>query len=309
MKKETALKIDKKYKNVYLIITAISVYLFISIFKNLYYSLYGLNPSNFTAIEYKLTTIIYQLFAIAITLMFYVKHKDDEEEKLKLYTKGLIISALTIFIYITQPFFKAILLLLKGINIKDMSIRAKTIYLIIFELITIVLITIINKEKLKKNIKDYIKNYKKYFDEYFKYYLLSLLVMIASNLFINMFTKGIAGNQENINNLLEKAPIYILFSSVITAPFMEEMIFRQSIKNIIRNKTTFIITSGLIFGGLHVIGNINTIFDILYIIPYSAPGIAFAYMLAKTDNIFVSMGIHLMHNAIFMIPQIIFLIH
>ena len=190
-----------------------------------------------------------------------------------------------------------------------MSIKSKTFYLIICEIIIIILITIINRKKLKENIKDYIKNGKKYFDECFKYYLLALLVMIVSNLIINIFTKGIAGNQENINNMLGKAPIYIIFSAIITAPFMEEMVFRQSIKNIIRNKTTFIIASGLIFGGLHVVGSMNSLIDLLYIIPYSAPGIAFAYMLAKTDNIFTSMTIHFMHNAIFMIPQIIFLLH
>lgn len=309
MKKETAQKITENYKNVYLVITAVSVYLFISIFKNLYYSLYGLNPSNFTNIEYKLTTIVYQIFAISISILFYIKHKKDEEKELKDYTKGLIISGATIFIYITSSFFEVIILLLKGINIKDMSIKSKTIYLIICEIIIIILISIINRKKLKKNIIEYKNNWRDYFEKYLKYYIFALIVMIVSNLIINMFTKGISGNQENINNMFEKAPIYILFSSIITAPFLEEMVFRQSIRNIIRSKTTFIIASGLIFGGLHVVGSMNSLIDLLYIIPYSAPGIAFAYMLAKTDNIFVSMGIHFMHNAIFMIPQIIFLLH
>ena len=108
-----------------------------------------------------------------------------------------------------------------------------------------------------------------------------------------------------IRTTLNKAPLYMFFSSVIFAPFTEEMVFRQSIKNIITNKKTFIITSGLIFGGLHVIGNINTIYDILYIIPYATPGIALAIMLEKTDNIFVPMGIHFLHNGLLMTLQII----
>ena len=99
----------------------------------------------------------------------------------------------------------------------------------------------------------------------------------------------------------------MVFSAVFFAPFTEEMVFRNSIKNIITNKYVFIITSGLVFGGLHVIGNINTIYDLLYIIPYSTPGIAFAIMLQKTDNIFVPMGIHFMHNAILMTLQIVLL--
>ena len=102
MKKETAQKITENYKNIYLVITSVSVYLFISLFKNLYYTLYGLNPSNFTKKEYILTTIIYQIFSISISILFYLKHKNDKEDEFKIYTKGLIISALTIFIYITQ---------------------------------------------------------------------------------------------------------------------------------------------------------------------------------------------------------------
>ena len=129
--------------------------------------------------------------------------------------------------------------------------------------------------------------------------------MVISNVFINKLTQAIPGNEETIRATLNKAPLYMFFSAVIFAPFTEEMVFRQSIKNIITNKKTFIITSGLIFGGLHVIGNINTIYDLLYIIPYSTPGIAFAIMLEKTDNIFVPMGIHFLHNGLLMTLQII----
>ena len=133
--------------------------------------------------------------------------------------------------------------------------------------------------------------------------------MMISNIFINKITNTIPGNEETIRQTFNKAPIYMFFSAVIFAPFTEEMVFRNSIKNIITNKYAFIITSGLVFGGLHVIGNINTIYDLLYIIPYATPGIAFAYILQKTDNIFISMGIHFLHNGILMILQIILLMH
>ena len=66
--------------------------------------------------------------------------------------------------------------------------------------------------------------------------------------------------------------------------------------------------SGLIFGGLHVIGNVNSIIDLLYLIPYCVPGFAFAYMLSKTNNIFVPMGFHFLHNGVTMSLQVILLI-
>jgi len=81
-------------------------------------------------------------------------------------------------------------------------------------------------------------------------------------------------------------------------------IFRQSFRNLFQNKWLFIIISGLVFGGMHVFtGNNISKLDLLYLIPYSAPGMAFAYMLYKTDNIFVSMGFHMLHNGIMIALQ------
>ena len=131
--------------------------------------------------------------------------------------------------------------------------------------------------------------------------------MMISNFIINSLTGTIAGNEQSIQNTLTKLPLYTFIQAAIFAPFVEEMVFRQSIKNIITNKTTFIIASGLIFGGLHVIGNIHTLYDILYIIPYATPGIVFAYILAKTDNIFVPITIHFIHNFLLITLQLLLL--
>jgi membrane protease YdiL (CAAX protease family) len=89
---------------------------------------------------------------------------------------------------------------------------------------------------------------------------------------------------------------------------MEELVFRQGFRNIFGRNIVFILFSGIVFGGMHVIGNINTMADLLYLIPYSALGISFAYMLYKTDNIFVSMGFHFMHNGLLMALQVFILL-
>ena len=56
---------------------------------------------------------------------------------------------------------------------------------------------------------------------------------------------------------------------------------------------------------MHVILTMENITDLLFIIPYSIPGVVFAYLYNKTDNIFIPAGIHFMHNGILMILQII----
>ena len=307
MKKITNKEIDKYYKISYLIILTITIYAFITIFKNPYFKLYGVDLKTLTNIEQQIATITYQTFSISLSLTFFIKHMKDNIKELRKYTKGFIIGISTIFIYILEPFLKIIVLILEKINPSDLTLTSKIIYLILFEIMIVSIITLINHKKLIKDFKDFKKNFKNYLEKYLPYYILSLIIMMISNVFINKLTGSIAGNEQAIQETLTKSPIYIFISAAILAPFIEEMVFRQSIRNIIKDNLTFIITSGLIFGGLHVIGNINTIYDILYIIPYATPGIIFAYILTKTDNIFVPISIHFIHNFLLVTLQIILL--
>jgi hypothetical protein len=305
MKKITNKEIDNHYKTIYLLILTITIYAFITIFKNPYFKLYGVDLKTLTHTEQQIATITYQTFAISLSLTFYIKHMKETIKELRKYTKLFIIGISTIFIYILEPFLKVALLLIEKINPSNLSLTSKIIYLILFEIMIMSVIALINNKKLKKDFKDFKKNFKEYLEKYLPYYVLALIIMMISNVFINKLTNGIAGNEQAIQTTMTKAPIYIFFASVIAAPFIEEMVFRQSIRNIIKDNLAFIITSGLIFGGLHVIGNIKTIYDILYIIPYGTPGIIFAYILTKTDNIFVPMSIHFIHNFLLVTLQII----
>lgn len=300
-------KIKNYEEKTYKIITAVTLCLFITILKNNYFGLFQIKFNELTLKEQTIGTLVYQVFAVVMSILFYVKNKNKTLEEFKKYLKIAGIGVATIIIYSMTSLIELGILYYARIDVSKMTILSKSIYLILCETLIITLIAVINKQKLKENFKDIKKNYNKYYTKYLKFYALSLLVMIISNILITQITKSIPGNEETIRQTLNKAPIYMFFSAVIFAPFTEEMVFRNSIRNIINNKYAFIITSGLVFGGLHVIGNINTIYDLLYIIPYSTPGIAFAYMLYKTDNIFVSMGIHFLHNFLLMTLQIILL--
>lgn len=296
-------KIKEYYKKTYLLITTLSIIAIMIIFKNSYFRLYNLKINTLSKIEQQILNITYISFTIILSLVFLYKHKDDTLDKLTKYIKTASIGLLTILVYKSTTIIELATLYYTH----ETSIIKKQIYLIIIETIIILITYLINKNKLKQNIKDFKKNYNDYLSKYLKLYIIALIIMMISNIIINNLTNQIAGNEESIRQTLNKAPIYMFTSAVFFAPFMEEMVFRNSLKNIITNKKTFIITSGLIFGGLHVIGNINTIYDILYIIPYATPGIAFAYMLTKTDNILVPMGIHFLHNGLLMTIQIILL--
>ena len=180
----------------------------------------------------------------------------------------------------------------------------KVIYTLLVQVFLVLVIAYIFRKDLKKNFKDLKKNHKYYFSNYLKYWFLALGLMMLSNAIILMFEPGsIAGNEEAIRDMFSKTPIYTFISAVIIAPILEELVFRKSFRYMFSNDILFILASGLTFGAFHVIGSFETFFDLIYIIPYSVPGLVFAYVLVKSKNIFVPMGLHFLHNGILMSLQ------
>ena len=179
-------------------------------------------------------------------------------------------------------------------------------YLIIFQLILLLAIFFMFKDTYIKNFKEYKNNFKNYMNEYIKYWFIALGLMIVSNLIINLIASGIAPNEQGVRDMLDIEPLYTFISAVILAPLLEESIFRLAIRKIIpHQKWIFILVSGLFFGLLHVIGNVDVWTDWLYLLPYSVPGLVFAYTLTKSNNIFVPISLHFIHNFILITIQLL----
>ncbi len=127
-------------------------------------------------------------------------------------------------------------------------------------------------------------------------------LMIVSNIFVLLISPGnSANNQEIINEMVGQLPFYMIFSAVVVAPIVEEIIFRLSFRKIFNNDAFFIFISGLIFGSFHVVGSLDSFIDLIFIVPYSIPGFVFAYTLVKSKNIFVPTMLHFIHNSFTMI--------
>lgn len=157
-------------------------------------------------------------------------------------------------------------------------------------------------------VSDIKKNHFKYFSQNFKYYLLGVGAMMAANYLIMILGGDISENESTIRNQFATNPVYTYISAVFLAPVLEECVFRLGFRNIFKNKLLFILVSGLVFGGLHLIGNFDNPLIFLHLIAYSGCGVAFAYILTRTNNILVSMGFHFMHNGILMSIQLIVLL-
>lgn len=197
-----------------------------------------------------------------------------------------------------------------GIDFKSLNNLLQQLYLIVCETLLTLIIVYIYREDFIPNLKYFLKNIKTYFKKYFKYWFLIVGLMSLSNMIVTSFTTtDIAQNQQEIINSLNKSPMYTLFLTIFIAPILEELVYRLSFRKMFKHTNfLFIFFSGLFFGMMHVLGTIETLTDLLFIIPYSIPGFIFAYIYTRSKNIFTPISLHFIHNTVMMILQIIIII-
>lgn len=225
------------------------------------------------------------------------------------YIKNASIGLAIIFLYFILCNIEGLPFALFKVNIAIVPTSIKILYISIYEIFMIALFALIFNKELVTQAKDMKKNHKKYYSKYFKYYLICLAIMVVSNAIIMfLFNKGMANNEELVRQSFKISPIYMYFSSIIFAPFIEELVFRFCIKKVISYKYLFVLVSGLVFAYVHISGYIKSPSDLLYLIPYGSLGLAFSYIYYKTNNIFTTMGLHFMHNGILLSLQFLVLL-
>ena len=192
-----------------------------------------------------------------------------------------------------------------NINYYNLDIKNKIIFTIISSVLYLLAIIIFYRKELLEEIKDFKNNYKKYLSSTIFIYIVGVLLMIITNLILSKLTNcSLSGNEIKVREYIQKFPIYMIYSSIIFAPFVEELIFRKTIRKIFNNKYLFIIISGIIFGILHI-SNFKDPNEIIFSISYIIMGIDFAYIYYKTNNIFTTITFHLCHNLILLIIQLL----
>ena len=208
--------------------------------------------------------------------------------------RNLAIAFINIGLFYTLPIiFSSII----AKYILNSSNAIKDIALFVIDLLVVAVLVICNFDLLKNDFKKFKKDYKKCLDEGFKYYVLGLVLMVISNLIIiNLNGGNIANNEELNRSVISLYPLYAISSIALFGPIMEEITFRGGFKQAIRNIVFYTVFTGILFGSAHIIGNVYAFSDVLFIIPYCILGLAFSYICYKTDNIFTSISIHMIHN-------------
>ena len=193
--------------------------------------------------------------------------------------------------------FSSIPIALFGLDYEKFSMGQKALYMFGCDLVYLSILLWWNIDTIKRDFKNFTKDIFGNLETSFKYYILGFISMVVSNLILIFITNGsIAGNEEAVRDMIDKVPLYMAFSTILYAPLTEEIIFRKCIKDVVKNKWLYILLSGFIFGGMHIVGSAKTLVDVLFIIPYSSLGLSFAYTYYKTDNIFNTISMHLIHN-------------
>ena len=191
-----------------------------------------------------------------------------------------------------------------GIHISKFGIHNKNICLIVIDISCMIITYLFYRKELNSELKKFFKNFFNFTCFGIEMWIVGIVLMIASNLIIKMvLPTATAANEDAVQAMLLKTPIYISFSACVFAPFMEEMIFRKSLKHAISNDYIFIIMSGLLFGLVHNLGVIGTT-SMIYIIPYGLFGCVFAYVYTKKKDIFVPIFMHMLHNTLLVLVSL-----
>ncbi len=152
------------------------------------------------------------------------------------------------------------------------------------------------KDELKSKFEDFKKNIKTYSKKAFANWGLGFVCMFIANLILVSLLNGLAPNEEANRSMMDSLFFFTVIYTVLLAPIAEELLFRSNFKDLFRNKKMFIFCTAFLFGGMHVIGQTESLVDLLYILPYACLGYAFSKTYVETDNIYSCITIHMFHN-------------
>lgn len=229
--------------------------------------------------------------------------KQSLTEEIEHIILKFLISFGLILLLMFWSYIPMLILAIFGIDYTNFSEVGKIIYMLISELLLLVILIKVYYKDIKRDFMLFFNhNFKDNIKIALRYWGMGLIVMVLSNYLIAIVTNGqLANNEEAVRELIQLAPLYMAFELMIYAPVSEEIIFRRSIRDIVKNPYLYSIISGLIFGGLHAITSVSSLIDLLYFIPYCSLGFVFALLYSKTNNIFSTISIHAIHNTLALI--------
>lgn len=238
------------------------------------------------------STVAMILAIVNLIILLSIKKEENQvvEEKKKIpevkqkkYSKKELTSAAVIFLVYFSQF-------IWGDYIPDNNKFISILVIISFYVIMFILVFILFGDKLISDFKKLIKN----FSSYIEYDLPKYGLMIVSFIIVNFICILVTKNATSVNQeAVETLPKLVMFIlAVLWAPFVEETVFRGTIRRFINTKIVFILLSAFIFGFMHATGEGSILKILITTIPYATLGGWLAYIYSKTDNLANNIMIH-----------------
>ena len=169
--------------------------------------------------------------------------------------------------------------------------------------ILLIILTILYEKSISKDW--YIVKEKFKIAEFLKYLIIFMGAKILSAVVSALISVVLSidliesQNQSIIEMYASMSPLLMLICSCITAPIIEEGIFRLGFRKVIKNDYLFIVISGFVFGLMHIFPtDIPLALALTQGITYIVIGAVLAAIYVKTDNIWYVILIHALNNVL-----------
>ena len=219
----------------------------------------------------------------------------------------IIRGLLTFTIFYSAAYLQYIPIKLFQIDVNNLTDLMKALLSTYSSIIVLFILYFLYRKDLLEEFQKFRKNFIKNMDIGVQCWIIGLVIMMITNTIITfVFKAGGANNENAVQAMIKAQPLLMLLDAGIIAPFNEELVFRKTLKDVFgKYKWLFVGLSFLLFGGAHVINSASVWTDYLYIIPYGALGASFAYAYYKTDTVFTSMSMHIIHNTVLVLLSIL----
>jgi len=179
--------------------------------------------------------------------------------------------------------------------------NGKAMYLI-FDIFFLGFICFLYFKNLKKDFQTLKEkyNWKKILKIIFFYIGGTLLISILLSFIRELFFPDVImdANTQSIQDLAKISPIYAIFKAMIFGGVAEEILYRESLSEIVENNVLFILISSILYTILPFVFNAGNI-TIMELLAYFLPSLWISYLYVKNErNILVVMIMKFVYNLI-----------
>lgn len=198
-----------------------------------------------------------------------------------------------------------------SVVLSTFKITNATMLSFLADLIFLICIVFAYRDNLKKDFENLKKDYK--ISSIIKTIIIWVVIIFVFNILMGAITEMIYPNMATDDNtnamstLFKTSMSYSLFKTMIFAVVAEELLYRESISDVVKNKYIFIVISSIIYTIMNFIFvGFESDIIVMDILSYFLPALLFSTAYVKNNNnIIILMLIKFTYN---LIPTIIYLL-